>query len=162
MKEMNTETSGSHQKLTISTLEQAWCTPAEITLSSKEFSIKRVSDLPLYANFVQHMNCHPPNWSPSGFASCRTSALSQLQNASLDSFRVSTFFLTHAACYPRHALTGCLARFRDTTRECRVGWFFSESIFLVSKGKEFMLLALLAPHQLSSLTQINIVCLTCA
>ena len=80
----------------------------------------------------------------------------------LDSFRVSTFFLTHAACYPQHALTGCLARFRHTTRECRVGWFFSESICLVSKGKESMLLALLAPHQLSSLTQINIVCLTCA
>lgn len=52
MKKMNTENIGSHQKRMISALEQSTCTSAEITLSSKEFAMKRIGDLPLYAYII--------------------------------------------------------------------------------------------------------------
>lgn len=46
--------------------------------------------------------------------------------------------------------------------ECRRALLSSLSFFfLISIENEFLLFALLAPHQLSALTQINIVCLTC-
>lgn len=47
----------------------------------------------------------------------------------LDSFWVNTVFLTHPTCHPQYALARCLARFRGTTSECTVGWFFSLSPF---------------------------------
>lgn len=146
-----------------SALEQSTCTSAEITLSSKSLLWKGWGDLPLYAPYHSI-------WIPILLIGATTQLcfLKSLNSEStlkclLWSHSESAHF-PHPCCdCPQHALTGCLwpgLEIQLMHVESRL--VFSESIFLVSKGKESMFLALLAPHQLSSLTQINIVCLTCA
>lgn len=84
----------------------------------------------------------------------------QLQNICIGLIPRYTFNLT---CHPQHASAGCLARFRSTTLNVEeVCFFFWVDIFSDFYGEGAMLLALLAPHQPSALTQINIVSLTCA